>query len=104
MNKKVLTPLDIAVATIAKNEKAEPEPMTQQECENWIVLKGQSGERWFELKILDPEVGQDPTMVKLMETVNDMIFQGIQGMPFMESEKQRAKDADKSKSDITLKR
>jgi len=68
-------------------------PMTQEECENWIMLKGQSGERWFEIRILDKEVGQDPTMIKLMEITSDMIFKGMMGMPFTESETQRVKES-----------
>ena len=66
--------------------------MTQQQCENWIVLKAQTGERWFEVKILDEIVGQDPTMIALMESVSEMIFAGIKGMPFTESETLRAAD------------
>lgn len=60
-------------------------PMTQQEVENWIMLKGQSEERWFKLVITDDEIGQDPTMIALMETVSDMIFLGIQDLPFQEA-------------------
>ena len=67
--------------------------MTQEQCENWILLKGQTGERWFEVRILDEEVGQDPTMIALMEEVSNMIFAGIQGMPFLEAETARAKGA-----------
>ena len=59
-------------------------PMTKAEVESWIMLKGQSGERWFEIRILDEEVGQDPNVIALMETVSDMIFAGIQDMPFQE--------------------
>jgi len=66
-------------------------PMTQEQCENWIQVKGQTGERWFEIRILDDEVGQDPTMIALMEIVSDMIFKGIKGMSFTESEVARAK-------------
>ena len=61
--------------------------MTQEQVENWIMLKGQTTERWFEIRILDEEVGQDPTMKALMDTVADMIFRGIQGMPFEEGKK-----------------
>lgn len=68
-------------------------PMTQEACENWILLKGQTGERWFEVRILDPEVAEDPTMIALMTTVSEMIFAGIQGMPFTEAEAQRAKES-----------
>ena len=66
-------------------------PMTQEAVENWIMLKGQSGDRWFEIRILDEEVGQDPTMIALMESVSEMIFRGIQGMPFTEAENARQK-------------
>ena len=58
--------------------------MTQEQVENWIMVKGQTDERWFELRILDDEVGQDPTMIALMETVSDMIFKGIKELPFLE--------------------
>jgi hypothetical protein len=78
---------------MSDEEQVKP-PMTQEEVENWIMLKGQTDERWFEIRILDEEVGQDPTMIALMETVSDMIFRGIKGMPFEESEMARAKDAD----------
>ena len=40
-------------------------PMTQEQVEAWIMLKGQSGERWFKIEILDKQVGQDPTMIAL---------------------------------------
>lgn len=73
-------------------------PMTQEECENWIMLKGQSGERWFRVEILDEEIAKDPTMQALMEAVSDMIFRGIQGMPFAESEYQRAQDAQEAEN------
>ena len=66
-------------------------PMTKEQCESWIMLKGQTDERWFKIEILDPEVGQDPTMIALMETVSNMIFAGIQGMPFEEAEYARNK-------------
>ena len=69
-------------------------PMTQEECENYIVLKGQTGVRWFEVRILDPDIQDDPTMAALMESVSDMIFKGIQGMGFTEAETARAKGAD----------
>ncbi len=77
------------------NEEATPikPPMTQEQVEAWIMLKGQSDERWFEIRILDEEVGQDPTVIALMETVSEMIFQGVRGMPFTEAEHQRSKVA-----------
>ena len=78
---------------IAEGVKAAVAAMTQEECENWIMMKGQNKERWFEVRILDPEVGQDPTMIALMESVSDMIMNGINGMPFLEGEKDRAEKA-----------
>ena len=66
-------------------------PMTKQDCENYIMLKGQGNERWFEVRILDEDIGQDPNMLALMETVSDMIFAGMQGMPFNEAELARNK-------------
>ena len=68
------------------SEENERTPMTQQEVENWIMLKGQSDERWFKIVILDEEVGQDPTAIELMEIVSDMIFKGIKNMPFVEAQ------------------
>ena len=65
--------------------------MTKEEVEAWVMLKGQSNERWFEIKILDEEVGQQPNMIALMETVSNMIFAGMQGMPFQEAEMARKK-------------
>lgn len=62
-------------------------PMTQQEVENWILLKGQGEERWFEIQILDEEVRDDPTMIALMDTVSEMIYKGMQGMAFTEANK-----------------
>lgn len=69
-------------------------PMTQEQCENWIQLKGQTGVRWFEIRILDPEIQDEPAMASLMEAVSEMIFKGIQGMPFTEAEQARAQGAD----------
>ncbi len=63
--------------------------MTQEQCENYIMLKGQGAERWFEVRILDPEVADEPVMKMLMETVSDMIFQGMLAMPFTEVEHAR---------------
>ena len=73
-------------------------PMTKAEVESWIMLKGQTDERWFKITILDDEVGQDPTMIALMETVSDMIFSGIKGMPFEEAKVVREKQTQISKA------
>ena len=64
---------------------SQPKAMTKEQVENWIMLKGQTGERWFKIEILDDEVGQDKTMIALMETVSDMIFAGIQNIPFAQA-------------------
>jgi len=64
-------------------------PMTQEECEAYILLKGQSGEPVFEIHLVDKEVDQDPTMRTLMNVVSQMIHQGIMGMPFQEAEAAR---------------
>lgn len=65
---------------------SEKKPMTQEEVESWIMLKGQYDERWFEIRILDKEVGQDPTARALMEALSDMIHKGVMNMPFMEAQ------------------
>ncbi len=73
--------------TKATSDETPPKPaMTQKQVEDWIMIKGQTSERWFRIEILDDEVGQDPTMLALMETVSDMIFKGIKEMPFLESQ------------------
>lgn len=76
----------LAKAGISVKLMPDPKPMTQEQVESWIMLKGQNpDERWFEIRILDEEVGNDPTAQALMKTVSDMIFKGIAGMPFIES-------------------
>lgn len=90
--KPVPTPTTDPAAIIRPAGAVPPEgAMTQEQCENWIMLKGQTGKRWFKLVILDEEIGQDPTIIALMETVSDCIFAGIQGMPFTEAEAERVK-------------
>ena len=69
--------------------KFGPPSMTQEEVENWIMLKGQSDERWFEIRVLDEKVNEDPVMRALLEALSDMIHKGVMGMPFMESQNQR---------------
>lgn len=83
--------IDIVVllqkAGVQVTVESDPEPMSQEEVENWILLKGQNpDERWFEIRILDDKVGQDPTAKRLMAIVSDMIFKGIHDMPFIESQ------------------
>lgn len=86
-------------AGIQLNLVENPPPMSQEEVENWILLKGQTEERWFEIRILDPEVGNDPTAVALMTVLSDMINQGIHNMPFLESQ---AKDQRDGKPDLQV--
>lgn len=78
----------------------DPPPMTQEEVENWILLKGQNPEeRWFEMRILDPVVGEDPTAKALMVALSDMINRGVHDMPFLEAQ---AKDNKDGKPDLTI--
>ncbi len=72
-------------------------PMTQEEVENWIMLKGQGKDRWFEIHVLDEEVDKEPAMRALMEALSDMMQQGILGMPFLESNRPK-----KSKVDLGI--
>ncbi len=60
-------------------------PMTQEEVENWIMLAGQTGKVVFEIHVVDPEIDKDPTMRALLESLTEMIHNGIMGMPFLES-------------------
>ncbi len=59
-------------------------PMTQQEVENWILLKGQSGERWFEFRFIDEEMNKDPTAAALMKSIADVIQGGLVAMALEE--------------------
>lgn len=77
-------------------------PMTKAEVENWILLQAQTGKRWFKIEILDDEVGQDTTMIALMETVSDMIFAGICDMPFQEAEAARKKKHNKIATGVRM--
>jgi len=74
-----------------KVESPQLPAMTQQECESYIMLQGQSGKPVFEIHLVDKEVDQDPTMRALMDAVSLMIHQGIMGMPFQEAEAARTK-------------
>ena len=59
-------------------------PMTQQEVENWILLKGQSGERWFEFGFIDEDMNKDPTAAALMKSIADVIQGGLVAMALEE--------------------
>jgi hypothetical protein len=80
-------PLELHKCKVEEVASKQLTPMTQKEVESWIMLKGQTGQRWFNVVIIDEEVGQDPTMIALMETVSEMIFAGIQNIPFDEMAK-----------------
>ncbi len=60
-------------------------PMTQQDVENYILLKGQSGERWFKLMFVDEEMNHDPTAIALMDSIGNIIQAGIVTMALEES-------------------
>ncbi len=60
-------------------------PMTQQDVENYILLKGQSGERWFKLMFVEEEMNHDPTAMALMESIGNIISAGIATMALEES-------------------
>ena len=82
---KFLTGVFLKAAQATMDEVEKP-PMTQEEVENWILVKGQRGERWFEIRVLDKEIDQDPTMRALMVALSDMIQKGVMNMPFIEAQ------------------
>jgi hypothetical protein len=83
---------DIPTPTTDPKSSSGTIPMTQAECEAFIMLAGQSGKPVFEIHMVDKTVDQDPTMRALMEAVTLMIHQGIMGLPFQESEAARGKE------------
>lgn len=66
-------------------EDTRKKPMTQQDVENYILLKGQSNERWFKLTFVDEEMNHDPTATALMESIGNVIQAGIVTMALEES-------------------
>lgn len=65
-------------------------PMTQEQCEHYIMLQGQKDTPVFEIHLVDKEVDEDPTMRALLEAVTQMIHKGIMGMPFTEANRPNA--------------
>ncbi len=75
-------------------EKAKP--LTQKQVENFIQLKEQSGERWFEMRFIDEEMNNDPTAQALMISISDVIFAGMSSLSLEE----RMADAEKGKQHL----
>ena len=70
---------------MSNDEQPTKTPMTTEQIEQWIMLKGQSGKRWFKIEILDEEVAQEPNMIILMDTLSDFIFNGMKEVGIAES-------------------
>ncbi len=79
-----------------KIETGEPpdfnEPFTQKQVEDFIMLCGQSNKPWFKLVMLDEEMAADPTAMKLMESITDVIHAGIYSMGFEDRMTQAKED------------
>ncbi len=67
-------------------------PMTQQEVENWIMLKTQNDERWFEMRFVDDDMNDDPTAAALMQSISDVIYAGTVTMVLEERTAQAKED------------
>ena len=50
---------------------------TQEDFEKWILLKSQSGKRWFRLEVLDEELQSNPIVQEFLENMSELIFQGM---------------------------
>lgn len=66
--------------------------LTQEDVENFILLAGQTGERWFKLSFVDEGMNSEPTAVALMESIADVIHDGITSMAFAERQDQAIED------------
>jgi len=71
-------------------------PLTQKQVEDFIMLKAQSNERWFEVRFLDEDMNNDPTAAALMTSISDVIFAGMASLGLEE----RMADAEKSKKHL----
>ena len=69
-------------ADTAKTMEAYDNPMSQEQVEQWVMLQGQKGVRWFSLQVLDPEMNRDPTCLALMNAIADTIFEGMTQQEF----------------------
>lgn len=67
--------------------------LTQQQVENFILLAGQTGERWFKLSFIDEGMNNDPTAKALMESIGDVIHEGMMNMEFDERSEQAIESA-----------
>jgi len=52
-------------------------PMTQKQVEDFILLSGQSGKRWFKLSFIDEDMNNDPTACALMDVIADAVHAGM---------------------------
>jgi len=67
--------------------------LTQQEVENFILLAGQAGDRWFKLSFVDEDMNAEPVAVALMESIADAIHDGITSMAFAERQEQAVEES-----------
>ncbi len=67
--------------------------LTQEEVENWIMLKTQADERWFEMRFIDEDMNNDPTALALMKSISDVIYAGTVSMVLEERMAQAEADA-----------
>ncbi len=71
-------------------------PLTQKQVEDYIQLKSQSGDRWFEMRFIDEDMNVDPTAKALMASISDSIFAGMTSLALEE----RMADAEKGKKHL----
>lgn len=62
--------------------------LTQKQVENFILLAGQTGERWFKLSFIDEGMNNDPTATALMDALADAIHSGMMSADFIEGYEQ----------------
>ena len=75
------------------NEKTS-RPLTQKQVEDYIVLKGQSGDRWFRLVFVDADMNDDPVAIALMDSIADIVHAGIISLSLEERMDQAKKDCE----------
>ena len=52
-------------------------PMSREQVQNFIMLAAQRKERWFEIRFTDEEMNKQPEAIRLMNTISDMVQEGI---------------------------
>ena len=70
---------------MTKEPDAQKPPMTPEQIQEWIMLKGQGEKRFFKIEILDPDMAQEPNMILLMDTLSDFIYDGMKTAGLAES-------------------